>query len=226
MNTLLTPFLEFKLDNGQPGRFRGYGSTFGNVDLGKDVCVKGCFSRSLGEHKKSGTLPAMYWMHDPKEPIGDWLDVTESEKGLQVEGQLWVGDNQTECSKKAANLLRGTSSKGLSIGYKTKRSSYDQKSGVRSLEDVDLPEVSVVGYGMNPRAVVTHMKSIFTDGHVPTVREVEELLRDAGFSAVQAKAFISSGYKAVERDADAHQSMGDEIKELLRLRKMLRGEDD
>lgn len=225
MKTLITPFLEVKLDAGAPGRFKGYGSTFGNVDLGKDVCVKGCFVRSLGEHKSGGTLPAMYWMHDRSEPIGDWIDVGEDAKGLVVEGQLYHGDSATECSKKAANVLRGTGPKGLSIGYKTKDSHYDAKTGVRSLKDVDLPEISVVGYGMNPKAVVTHIKSLFEDGLVPTVREVEELLRDAGFSAVQAKSFIASGWKGVERDADNQKITADEIKELMRFQRLLRGED-
>lgn len=217
--------MEFKLDADQSGVFRGYGSTFGNVDLGKDICAKGCFLRSLGEHKKANTLPAMYWMHDRREPIGDWLEVDENDKGLPVVGKLWTGTQETECARKAMGVLKGTSAKGLSIGYETKRYSFDQKSGIRTLEDVNLPEISVVGYGMNPKAVVTHIKSLFEDGAVPTVRDVEELLRDAGFSATQAKAFIAHGFKAIERDADEHKTMEMEIKELVRLRAALRGEE-
>jgi HK97 family phage prohead protease len=164
-------------------------------------------------------------MHDPSEPVGDWLDMSEDAQGLYSEGQLWVGDSETPASRKAANVLRGTGPKGLSIGYKTKRFSFDQKSGVRSLEDVDIKEVSVVGYGMNPKAVVTHIKSLFDDGLVPTVRDVEDLLRDAGFSSAQAKAFIASGWKGVERDAGNQRSMADEIAELLRLRAALRQDE-
>lgn len=225
MNTLLLPMLEFKLDAEKPGRFKGYGSTFGNVDLGKDRCIKGCFERSLKEHKKNGTLPAMYFMHDKGEPVGDWLDVAEDSKGLYVEGQLWTGDQETECSRKSCNMLKGTGPKGLSMGYATKRFTFDQKTGVRDLEDVDLYEVSVVGYGMNPKAQVTHIKSLFADGIVPTIRDVEELLRDAGFSSAQAKALLAQGFKAVERDAGNHQSAAQEIKELMRLCAILRGEN-
>jgi hypothetical protein len=224
MNILFAPMLEFKLDATQPGRFKGYGSTFGNVDLGKDRCVKGCFARSLAEHAKNGTKPAMNWMHDKTEPVGDWIDANEDSKGLMLEGQLWTGDQETECSRKAANMLRGTGPKGLSMGYKTQKFGYDQKTGVRSLEDVDLMEVSVVGYGMNPKAVVTHIKSLFSDGLAPTVRDIEELLRDAGFSAAQAKAFIATGWKGVEREAVPQKTMGEEIQELLRLRAIMRGE--
>jgi HK97 family phage prohead protease len=224
MRSLLAPFLEVKLDAGQPGRFKGYGSTFGNVDLGKDKVIKGAFERSLSDHRKNGTLPAMYWMHDRAEPVGDWLDVTEDAKGLRVEGQLWTGDAETECSRKAGNLLRGTSPKGLSIGYNTKKYEFDQKTGIRSLLDVDLPEVSVVGYGMNPKALVTHIKGLVEDGELPTIRDLEEVLRDAGLSANQAKAILSTGYKALMRDAEI-PSAADEIRALLRMRAALRGEE-
>lgn len=222
MKNLIVPFMEFKMDPGQPGRFRGYGSTFGNVDLVKDVCVRGCFTKSLKETKDAGHLPAMYWMHDPKEPVGDWLEVDEDAKGLPVEGQLWTGDNETECSRKAMNILKGTGPKGLSMGYNTVKKSRDPKTGVRSLEEVKLLEISVVGYGANPKALVTHIKSLFEDGEVPTVREVEELLRDAGFSANQAKAFIADGFKAIERDAEALKKSEDEITELKALRDIFR----
>jgi HK97 family phage prohead protease len=225
MRTLLAPFLEFKLDAGVTGRFRGYGSTFGNVDKGNDICVKGCFTRSLTEHKAENSLPSMYWMHDPAEPIGDWIDMTEDSKGLVVEGQLWVGDRSTECSKKALNLLQGTGKKGLSIGYKTKTSALDKKSGARLLQDVDLRELSVVGWGMNPSATVTSIKSLFAGGVVPTVRELEEYLRDAGLSATQAKAFLSDGYKGLARDAETQNTEAEDIKELRRLRAILRGEE-
>jgi HK97 family phage prohead protease len=225
MKTLLTPFMEFKLDSAETGVFRGYGSTFGNVDLGKDKCVKGCFKRSLGEHAKAGTMPFMYWMHDRNEPIGDWTEVDEDDKGLRVVGKLWTGSQETECSRKAMGILKGTAAKGLSIGYRTQKHSFDQKTGVRSLEDVDLPEVSVVGYGMNPKALVSSIKSLLEDGAVPTIRDIEELLRDAGFSATQAKAFCSEGYKGIARDADVQKSMAQEIKELMALRDALRGGD-
>jgi HK97 family phage prohead protease len=219
MNTLIAPLIELKFDAGAPGRFKGYGSTFGNVDLGKDVCVKGCFKRALAEHVKGGSLPAMYWQHDRKEPIGDWLDVKEDDHGLQVEGQLWHGDDATECSKKAYNMLKGTGPKGMSIGYVTKVSQFDQKTGVRQLQDVDLPEVSIVGYGMNPKARVMAIKSM------PSELELEQMLQDAGFSPEHAKALLAEGYKGLNRKVTVEPTMEQDIRQLLRLRAMLRGED-
>lgn len=225
MRTIVAPFLEVKFDQGAVGRFRGYGSIFGNVDLGNDICVKGCFVDSITEHKSNNTMPLMCWMHKMEEPIGDWLDMGEDVKGLFVEGQLWLGDNETECSRKANNLLRGTGPKGLSIGYKTVKAGRDTKSGARTLEALKVREISVVGYAMNPLANVTSIKSLIEDGGIPTVRELEELLRDAGLSANQAKAILADGYKAIQRDAGAEEAKAqEEIREVARLLAILRGE--
>jgi len=199
MGHLIVPFLEVKEDASTPGRFKGYGSTFGNVDLGKDICAKGCFKRTLEEHSKGGTLPAMYWMHDRKEPIGDWLDVREDSRGLVVEGQLWL-EAGIENAKKAYMMMKGTGPKGMSIGYSTRKAEYDDKKGTRTLLDVDLPEVSIVGYGMNPKALVTSIKSHLADGIVPTVRDLEALLRDAGLSEKMAKTLLAKGYDGLRRD--------------------------
>ena len=215
--SLIVRLTEFKLDASTPGRFKGYGSTFGNVDLGKDICAKGCFTRTLKEHVGNGTMPAMYWMHDRREPVGDWIDMTEDAKGLKVEGQLW---DDVENGRKALRMLKGTGPKGLSIGYQTQRASYDDKKGTRTLEDVDLPEVSIVGYGMNPKALVTSIKSLCVDGQMPTIRDLEDFLRDAGMSHTQAKALLADGYKALKRDAsepDEQAASRETLQELARI---------
>lgn len=223
MHQLVAPLLELKMDGDKPGRFKGYGSTFGNVDLGKDKVIKGAFDRSLREHCKANTLPAMYWMHDRSEPVGDWVDMSEDGKGLRVEGQLWTGDQETEASRKARNLLMGTSPKGLSIGYATRKWSYDQEKSIRTLEDVDLFEVSVVGYGMNPKAVVTHMKALCADGCLPSMSDLRDLLMEAGLLKAQADALLSGGFNAMN-PTDSPKHAAAEIREILRLRAILRGE--
>ena len=59
-------------------------------------------------------------------------------------------------------LLIASSSKpidGLSIGYRTVRGRTDAKTGIRSLIEVDLWEISVVTFPMLPEARVEAVKS-------------------------------------------------------------------
>ena len=209
LELITVPFLELKVndDAKKPaGSFSGYGSTFGNVDLGKDICVKGCFERSLLEMKGEKVLPSLYWMHDARMPIGDWTSVEEDSTGLKVYGQLWIGKGIPQ-AEQAYNMLLGTGKKGLSIGYRTKKAGRDDKKNARTLLDVDLPEISVVGQGMNQKAIVDTVK-MFTDG-IPTIRDLEEILRDAGFSISQAKALLADGYKALCRDGEDEKQKAD-----------------
>ena len=163
VDTLCFPFLEVKAaDDGEPGTFTGYGSTFGNVDLGKDRVIKGAFKDAIATYLKAKQMPAMFWQHDARMPIGDWHEVEEDDKGLRVKGRLWIGKGIPE-AERAYCMLRGTGPKGLSIGYVPKLHDKDDK-GVRNLKAVDLPEISVVGYGMNPKATVSGIKA--ADSHL------------------------------------------------------------
>jgi len=117
----IIPF-DIKADiNSTSGTFEGYGSIFGNIDLGGDIVFPGAFTKTLQEWKLKNELPAMYGFHDSSNPIGDWINMAEDEKGLYVQGELWVnGDKRVEQAVVAHNLIKGTGPKGLSIGYLAK----------------------------------------------------------------------------------------------------------
>ena len=86
----MTATLSFGLELKQLSarQFEGYGSIFGNVDLGGDVVIRGAFKRSLSAHKTAATLPPMFWMHRPDAVPGVWLEMRENESGLYVKGEL------------------------------------------------------------------------------------------------------------------------------------------
>lgn len=217
---IIVPFERKSL--GEKGEFEGYGSVFGNVDLGGDIVMKGAFADSLREYKETNELPLMPWFHKMELPIGDWLEMSEDEHGLKVKGCLWVGEeNKTDGSQMVYNLLKGTGPKGMSIGYSVLEDSIEQievngqKRTVRKLLRIKLWEVSIVPFGMNPLAKVTDAKSLLSnDGEIKDIRGFERVLRDAGISQSQAKAFISKC--KVDRDGDLGGSEHREDETLLR----------
>lgn len=175
----------------ESGTFEGYVAAFGNVDDWSDVIEPGAFKKSLAAHKKAKSKPALLWQHDRKQPLGTWEDMKEDDTGLLAKGNLLVHDVYR--AKEAYALLKAGAISGLSIGYWARDYSIDQKTGIRTLKEIELIEASLVTFPANGRARVTGVKS----ADIKTIREFEAFLRDAGgFSANEAKRIASAGFKA------------------------------
>lgn len=181
----------------EEGLIEGYGSVFGDLDSYYDVVKKGAFKRTLREAKAAGRMPAMLWQHNPDQPIGVWTEMLEDDRGLIVKGRL----ADTQLGREAHTLMKMGALSGLSIGYRTVRYSMDSETGVRTLEDVDLFEVSPVTF---PALDTARLSAVKSAEEIKTEREFEEFLRDAGFSRTVAKAMVAGGYKAAfpQRDAE------------------------
>ena len=177
------------------GVFQGYGSIFGNKDLGNDVVVQGAFAKSIG--KKGAKAVKMLYQHRPDEPIGVFDEIIEDNRGLKVKGRLAMG---TQRGREVYELMKMGALDGLSIGYRVspKGADYDDRGKKRLLKEVDLMEISAVTFPMNPKARVAQVK-----GADRSVREWEEILRDAGsLSRSEAKVGASALTKALDlRDA-------------------------
>jgi HK97 family phage prohead protease len=190
-------------DVSEAGTFEGYGSTFGgSPDSYGDVVMPGAFTGSLVKHKREGSMPLMFFGHKSNElTIGSWLDMAEDGKGLWVRGQLDLDD---PVGTRVHRKLHRKEMRGLSIGYEVKDFERDDKRpGVTMLKEVELWEVSVVNFPANRRSLVTDVKSILDDGKLPTVREFEEFLRDAGFSKTLATAIASKATPHLRGDPEA-----------------------
>jgi HK97 family phage prohead protease len=172
------------------GTIEGYASVFGNVDSYGEIVEPGAFVDSLVKSKREGRKIKLLWQHDPHQPIGVWDDLAEDSKGLWVKGRLFK-DTVAKAAEAYA-LLREGGLDGLSIGYRTlKAEPKAGKPGVMSLLKLDLLENSIVTFAANDRARVEVVKSILDAGALPTVREFEGLLREAGFSKAKAAAIAS-----------------------------------
>ena len=179
--------------------FEGYASTFNNVDHGDDIVIRGAFSNSLS---KNSQVPIL-WQHQMSEVIGISVQLYEDDKGLFIKGNLPKDD--TLVSGRIIPQMKVGSIKEMSIGFFTKN--YDRaKDGIRLLKEIDLFEVSLVTKAMNSQALVTGFKSF------ETLRDIEQTLKDNGFSNTEAKTLISKikefsskrdASEDNQRDADA-----------------------
>jgi len=186
--------------------FEGHGSIFGNEDLGGDVVVPGAFKHTLAQHRKTGSLPQMFWMHDPSRVAGKWLTMKEDKEGLKVKGIL----AETPLGDEIRTLLQMDAVKGLSIGYRTIDQDFDD-DGRRMLKEIELWEVSVVSLPMNPLAQVAHAKSQLSAAgeYVPTPREFERILRDVGCSQMVAKRMMSKIFEDEDLSREVPNSTRD-----------------
>lgn len=167
------------------GMIEGYGSVFGVRDSYSDIVAAGAFKASLAAHKAAGTMPALLWQHRSDEPIGVWTSMVEDQKGLAVVGQLAM---ETTRGREAHALLKMRAINGLSIGFYSKEWKYDTENDVRTLTEVDLWETSLVTFPANSAARVTAVKSIEA---LESLREVEMMLRDRGFTKTEAVALVA-----------------------------------
>ena len=135
------------------GSFEGYASLFGLVDMGQDLVMPGAFAASLLKRGPQGVK--MLWQHKAAEPVGTWQSIVEDQRGLKVAGRLNLAVAR---AREILALMREGALDGLSIGFKTQLAATDKTTGIRSLQKLDLWEISIVTFPMLPQARVSAVK--------------------------------------------------------------------
>ena len=157
MNQTIAPF-ELKATNTRARTFEGLGSTW-SLDNGGDVIEPGAFTQTLAEWKASGLSLPLIDQHDYSSVIrsrlGKMIDAYETAEGLWTKFKVF----NTRAGLDLLAMLEEEGVDGLSIGYRergTRPLTQEEKSaGVRRvLTRVDLGEISVVHWGMNPEALI------------------------------------------------------------------------
>ena len=122
-------------------RIAGYAALFDLADEANDVIRKGAFARSLAE--RTNPIP-LYWQHRAAQRIGLVELAQEDDRGLRVIARI-----DTSMSR-AVSALRAKSVSGLSFGYRARLCRRVAEG--RVLEDIDLFEISLVTYPLQPGA--------------------------------------------------------------------------
>lgn len=184
---------------GDDGTFTGYGSVFGSRNSYGEVVMPGAFRDSLAEKK-----PRLLWQHDARKPIGT-IEAREDDNGLLIEGKLTL---EVQQAREAHALMRDGAIDGMSMGFFPVEETVDREDDVIRLNKIDLWEVSLVTFPADDQARVQEVRAALEAGDIPAKRDVEAILRDAGFSRRQAAAFIADGYHGLSNQRDAEDYAG------------------
>ncbi len=160
------------------GSFEGYASLFNIIDMGRDIILPGAFQHCLS--RESSAQIKMLWQHDVKCIIGHWVDIYEDRQGLYVKGQLNV---KIKAAQEALALMEAGEIDGLSIGFRPKQAKRDQQTGVRTLSQIDLVEISIVTFPMMPKARIKKLtKERKSYVEIPDESRLDWLLRAKAFT--------------------------------------------
>lgn len=117
---------------------------FERPDEGGDIVKRGAFAASL----KSGREVPLLLQHKAGAIAGVIEKLEEDQRGLRVIARLGAD----ALARRAAMLLGQGRLNGLSFGYRVKKAG--KAGNLRTLDEVELVEVSLVQQPMQPRARV------------------------------------------------------------------------
>jgi len=207
VNGILDLECDYKeLDTDDDGSFEGYASVFNNKDLGNDVIKQGSFSNTI-KSKKPKQIKLLY-QHKTDEPIGVIDSLVEDTRGLKIKGRLAMG---TQKGREVFELMKMGALDSMSIGYRLSQDDYkySDKLKKRTISNLDLMEVSMVTFPMNPKAKVTKVKLASMD-----VRELEKYLCDIGMTNSVAEQSAGVLFKSFNREVNEQGDVVDSLKHL------------
>ena len=153
---------------GGPVKLFGYAATWDrlSVPLGgfREKIARGAFASTLAEMRSGNHSVLAYLEHDHRLLLGRSnvnLELREDDRGLRFELTL----PGTNVANDAAELVRRQVLRGMSFGFLKRADTWDRSGAehVRTLRDVLLLEVSVVGSPAYPSTAVHASRSSLND---------------------------------------------------------------
>lgn len=187
------------------GEFEGLASVYGNTDEYGDVVERGAFTKTLAEQGDSRPL---LWQHYMDSPLGI-ASLTDTDVGLKITGKLHPAVSK---ANEAISLMKMGALRGLSIGFRTMKDTWDTEKGIRRLTEIKLYEVSLVTIPANPLAQVTSVKS-YQDAElaIRNIKEFVEREKKAGRTlSAASRLMIEDALKALQALLEAAAPVVDE----------------
>lgn len=150
--TALRPF-EIKAVEAKDRTFEGLAAAY-TLDLGGDIIAPGAFTKTLAYWREKGfSIPLLnqhnYYngIHDV---LGSMVDAEERTEGLWAKFEVSQGANGDLLLDHITNKRLN----GLSIGYQPVEYEINSDTGIRTLKEIRLKEVSAVIWPMNEDAII------------------------------------------------------------------------
>jgi HK97 family phage prohead protease len=190
----LAPF-QIKATDDDARTFTGLVSTW-DLDLGGDMIQRGAFKATLEKWRKSKRVMPLLDSHNAfgsvENVIGKLVDAKETQDGLDATFELLQDDQKAEA---VYRRIKDGFVDGLSIGYRAVETrepdDTQRRKGVwRIIKELELTEVSVVLWPMNPDARIADVKAMLqaTDPSSLTEEDRKELRALAGRIGTLIKA--------------------------------------
>jgi HK97 family phage prohead protease len=207
--------LELKFVDSGTAEFSGIAAAY-SLDSHRDMIRPGAFAATIAAHKASGFPVPFLFAHEQARPIGQILTLAEDSVGLAVTGRF---NTNTTAGRDAYNHAKSRDLTGLSIGFSIPPGGASHaRDGTRTLQRVDVHEISLVALGSNKDARIRQVKMLSAPD------ELEELLRDAGLSRRAAQAVAARGFagltKSITPEIDTERVADVLRQQALELKKM------
>ena len=187
-------FGEVKAKDEQAGHFTGLASVYGVVDYGGDVVVAGAFTDTL---TKNGNRCKILSQHMHAKTIGDAV-LEDTPEGLRVaEGRLVL---DLEDAKQEYIRLKEGLLDGLSIGYHVMPGGESYERGIRKLLKLELHEISLVTFPMNPHSRVDGVKGVDEADPLDVLREAVTQFKRASSLDEKAGRMLSASNLALVKE--------------------------
>lgn len=207
----------FEIKATSENEFEGYAAVFNNKDSYDDIIEPGAFAKTIQESKRVKVL----WQHDPWQPIGKPIAMSEDSKGLHVKAKV----SNTQLGKDVVQLMKDGVIDELSIGYNAVKALWDSDKQARRIKEVKLWEFSPVTFAANDQANIASVKGM--QGLAPNIVKMQEwidgelkagkVLSDKNKNLVQSAiealtALLSATEKAMEPPRGTPKPKADEQK--------------
>jgi HK97 family phage prohead protease len=179
------------------GQFAGIAASFSPApDRQGDRILAGAFTASIAAWAARERTPPVLWDHCSEVVIGAILSMAETDRGLEVTGQLLQGNDQADQARELMQL----GALSLSIGALAEPGSIVLAAdGSRVLQVLDLMEISITPTPADAGALILASKSLAAGSQ----RDLQDALRERlGFSKRQAERLLKSGWAGLHQAGD------------------------